>query len=230
MIYSGRVTYGSLQEGLFEGPKAGSPSSHSMLLPLGSRESRRRAADILWTQQDDALLKQVVDMYPNNWPLIADSFNSSRMSISTDRRTAADCYDRWNTRWGRSEGTDDSRTQAASAPTQMTTRYKRAVSNAAASMAANGNASTGVDAKKRRHSLMHDAIRKAIKKKEASAKQNGMSCLRHSSHRSLWAPLATQRKPTAMHDTHGQYNKLPKYTPAELSRMKSEKEVRYKRE
>ena len=29
-----------------------------------------------------------------------------------------------------------------------------------------------------------------------------------------------------MHDTHGQYNKLPKYTPAELSRIKTEKEVR----
>lgn len=138
---------------------------------------RRRTADILWTAQDDALLKQVADMYPNNWPLIADSFNSSRMSISMDRRTAADCFDRWNTRWGRSEATDDSRSQAASAPTQMTTRYKRAASNAAASQAANINASTGVDAKKRRHSLMHDTIRKAIKKKEAAAKQNGVSYL-----------------------------------------------------
>jgi chromatin modification-related protein VID21 len=27
-----------------------------------------------------------------------------------------------------------------------------------------------------------------------------------------------------MHDTHGQYNKMPRYTPAELSRMKSDKD------
>ena len=114
-------------------------------------------------------------MYPNNWPLIADSFNSSRMSISTDKRTAVDCFDRWNMRWGRADATDDSRTQTISAPTQMTTRQKRAASNAAASTPTNANASNGVDAKKRRHSLMHDAIRKAIKKKEAAAKQNGVS-------------------------------------------------------
>jgi chromatin modification-related protein VID21 len=27
-----------------------------------------------------------------------------------------------------------------------------------------------------------------------------------------------------MHDTHGQYNKMPRYTPAELSRMKTDKD------
>lgn len=29
-----------------------------------------------------------------------------------------------------------------------------------------------------------------------------------------------------VHDTHGQYSKLPKLTPAELSRMKAEKDAR----
>ena len=36
---------------------------------------------------------------------------------------------------------------------------------------------------------------------------------------------AAQRKPTSMHDTHGQYNKMPKLSPAELSRMKAEKDI-----
>lgn len=35
-----------------------------------------------------------------------------------------------------------------------------------------------------------------------------------------------QRKNTAVHDTHGQYNKMPKLTPAELSRMKAERDAR----
>lgn len=35
-----------------------------------------------------------------------------------------------------------------------------------------------------------------------------------------------QRKNSAVHDTHGQYNKMPKFTPAELSRMKAEKDAR----
>ncbi len=29
-----------------------------------------------------------------------------------------------------------------------------------------------------------------------------------------------------MHDTHGQYNKMPKLSPQELSRMKAEKDAR----
>jgi len=33
-----------------------------------------------------------------------------------------------------------------------------------------------------------------------------------------------QRKASNIHDTHGQYQKMPKLTPAELSRMKYEKE------
>ena len=32
-------------------------------------------------------------------------------------------------------------------------------------------------------------------------------------------------KTTAVHDTHGQFTKLPRLTPAELSRMKAEKEA-----
>ena len=43
----------------------------------------------------------------------------------------------------------------------------------------------------------------------------------------LWCDVAAPRvKPTAVHDTHGQFTKLPKLTPAELSRMKAEKEAR----
>lgn len=38
--------------------------------------------------------------------------------------------------------------------------------------------------------------------------------------------LANQRKPPAVHETHAQYSKMTKHTPAELSRMKAEKEAR----
>ena len=38
--------------------------------------------------------------------------------------------------------------------------------------------------------------------------------------------IANQRKPSAIHETHAQYSKMPKHTPAELSRMKAEKEAR----
>jgi chromatin modification-related protein VID21 len=35
-----------------------------------------------------------------------------------------------------------------------------------------------------------------------------------------------QRKAPAIHETHAQYSKMTKHTPAELSRMKAEKEAR----
>jgi hypothetical protein len=43
-------------------------------------------------------------------------------------------------------------------------------------------------------------------------------------HKSDTAP-ANPRKSSAVHDTHGQFSKLPKLSPAELSRMKAEKEA-----
>lgn len=39
-----------------------------------------------------------------------------------------------------------------------------------------------------------------------------------------------QRKPPNIHDTHAQFNKMPKLTPAELSRIKAEKESREQQE
>ena len=37
---------------------------------------------------------------------------------------------------------------------------------------------------------------------------------------------APRAKPSVVHDTHGQFTKMPRLTPAELSRMKAEKEAR----
>lgn len=38
--------------------------------------------------------------------------------------------------------------------------------------------------------------------------------------------VVAQRKPLVVHDTHSEYNKLPKMSPAELGRLKAEKEAR----
>ena len=74
---------------------------------------------------------------------------------------------------------------------------------------------------------MFETLRKVAKKREAAQKAAG-GC----------APLdklyddtlpdtdpANPRKSSAVHDTHGQFSKLPKLSPAELSRMKAEKEA-----
>ncbi|KZT11305.1 uncharacterized protein LAESUDRAFT_671115 [Laetiporus sulphureus 93-53] len=199
--------------GLFDGTKSGSPSTHIQQLPTVSREIRKRVAEQVWTPYEDNMLKQLAERYPNNWRLIADAFKSSRVTIKTDERSPIDCYERWNVRWGGGRAPEeDHQPQVVATPTQMTTRGHKRSANANVALA---NATVPpppilppVPKKQRRHTLMFEAIRKAMKKKEAAYKAN-----------------VAQRKPSIVHDTHSSVNSLPKMTPAELSRKKAEKEA-----
>ncbi|KAH9901614.1 hypothetical protein C8Q73DRAFT_252201 [Cubamyces lactineus] len=200
---------------LFEGGKTS--STHTPVMP--SPAGRKRNADIVWTPAEDALLRQIAEKYPNNWSLIAEAFNSSRVTISTDRRTPWDCWEHFKelTAEGRAAGEAESRPAtpaAAAAAAHMTTRgYKRTANQSVAAAGGSSASSSGQASeprKKVRHNLMHDTLRKAAKRREAVQKSN-----------------ATPRaKPSAVHETHGQVTKMQRLTPAELSRMKAEKEAR----
>ncbi|KAF7793082.1 hypothetical protein EIP86_004189 [Pleurotus ostreatoroseus] len=229
-----RPTDDSIACALFDGVKSHTPTIMPPQIPMNIRDIRRRTLfetvldgrntpnipgyhhkartlDLVWTPQDDAVLKQLVEKWPNNWGLIADSFNSSRLTLSSDRRSATDCFERWRARLS-GAGDDDARAPPQT-PTTMTTRgTKRSMSmSVGANNAGSGPGHYGNESRKRRrHTVMFDTIRKAAKKKEATAKANA----------------ANQRKPTAIHDTHGQFNKMPKLTPSELSRIKADKDQR----
>ncbi|KAJ3492382.1 hypothetical protein NLI96_g48 [Meripilus lineatus] len=105
--------------------------------------------------------------------------------------------------------------------TQMTTRgTKRSLSiSTPTSSTASAPAVQGEPRKRRRHNLINEAIRKANKKKEQAQKLQGMPLTVSQ------ARISAQRKPSAIHDTHGQYSKLPKYSPAELSRIKFDRDT-----
>ncbi|KAI0082783.1 hypothetical protein K474DRAFT_1654950 [Panus rudis PR-1116 ss-1] len=176
---------------------------------------KRRLPEHMWSPQDDATLKQLVEMYPGNWMLVAEAFNSMRTTISTEARTWPECRDRWFSRFlPNNNAEDDGRATPHTAhtpTTSMTTRgTKRSISVVNGANSASGPAVAQADYKRRRHSVMQDAIRKAMKKREQTQK----------------IQAASQRKPAATHETHGQFAKLPRYTPAELSRMKAEKDAR----
>ncbi|EGN96209.1 hypothetical protein SERLA73DRAFT_76187 [Serpula lacrymans var. lacrymans S7.3] len=212
---------------LFDGNKPLNPATvNPVAPPVPPKESKKRAGDHAWGANEDVLLKSLVDKYPNNWGLIADSFNSCRVAISTDKRTPWDCLERWTVRYaanrmGQSAIPPDLGSPAAldgtppptgpPAQVQMTTRgVKRLASASVAAGSGPGNADSK---KRRRHTLMYETMRKAAKKRETAQKA-----------------ALNQKKPSAIHDTHGQYTKMPKYTPAELSRMKAEKEAREQQE
>ena len=155
--------------------------------PRDPKDARRRVVDQLWTPSDDTLLKTLCERYPNNWPLIADAFNSSRVTISIDQRLPWDCYERWCIRWGGgsslvrdvaetgSMATFEGATPPPAPPPrdQMTTRGIKRLASVSVGTNTSPGGSTNEPKKRRRHNLMFDAIRKAAKKREQNQKLNG---------------------------------------------------------
>ena len=180
---------------LFGGTKPSMSTSDKIILPREPRDARRRIAEQMWTANDDMILKTLAERYPNNWPLIADAFNSSRVTISIDNRIPWDCYERWSTRWGPGsiltkdvEMTSGAVFDVATPPPapppvppprdQMTTRGIKRLASVSVGANASPGGSVNEPKKRRRHNLMFDAIRKAAKKREQNQKINGAkACL-----------------------------------------------------
>ncbi|KAF8889767.1 hypothetical protein CPB84DRAFT_1785346 [Gymnopilus junonius] len=180
------------------------------------KESKRESTHA-WNAADDTLLRSLVDKYSTNWPLISECFNASRLSTLTDRRSAADCLYRWKDKWGSErklppiETTQSSGDAASLANSQMTTRgVKRIASSNISSPTTTSPAGNTETRKRRRHLLLQESIRKAGKKRVDTAQK----------------ALTNQRKPPQIHETHNQFNKLPRLSPAELSRMKADRDLR----
>lgn len=135
--------------------------------------TRPKAAEFSWTSQDDTLLEHLAKKYPNNWFLITEAFNSLKGTSIVDRRSAADCFERFRSRHGAPE--EDHHRPPPQTPTTMTTRgTKRSMSmSVSASNMGGTGSSQGEPKKRRRHNLMYEAIRKATKKREALQKQAG---------------------------------------------------------
>ncbi|KAH7889968.1 hypothetical protein F5I97DRAFT_1849003 [Phlebopus sp. FC_14] len=209
---------------LFDGLK---PQGMGSLPPLPPKDGKRRL-EHAWSPSEDAVLKSLVEKYPSNWTLVADLFNSARITISIDKRTSWECFERWNVKFGgggnrssilnpdiSSSNADatppPTPSSASSAQAQMTTRGVKRLANITVAQHQNHGSGAGLSSdimKRRRHTLMYETIRKVAKRREAAQKTSSIN----------------QRKASNVHDTHGQYNKMPKLTPAELSRMKAEKE------
>ncbi|EIW85452.1 hypothetical protein CONPUDRAFT_98516, partial [Coniophora puteana RWD-64-598 SS2] len=216
----GKTSDDSLLE-LFDGNKA---SSSAIVAPAHMQYTRdaKKRAEHNWSAGEDALLRSIVAKYPSNWTLVADTFNASRVTISIDRRTPWDCFERWCNRFGGGlrpppPPLQDAAADGAPGPSshgggQMTTRgVKRLASVSMAAGAGSSSAGQTSDAKKRRrHALMYETMRKVSKKREAAQKTAAQNA----------------RKAPAVHDTHGKYNNMPRLTPAELSRMKADKDAR----
>ena len=226
---------------LFEG---GKPTllipDDDVILPSTPRDPARRAtAEALWTNQDDLLLKSLVEKYPKNWGLVADQFNSLRGTIALEQRADWECKERYRSRWlGKDRSERDftpavpppqdgpsSSTSARASQSQITTRKRMASVSSSTANAASIPAATFESRKRRRHVLIFETMRKCARKREATQKAAGMYPPFVGSFLLPDAHAANSRKASNIHDTHGQFSKLPRLGPAELSRMKAEKET-----
>ena len=172
---------------LFEGA---TPKPNVASQPIAPRDIRKRNTDpegIAWTPIEDSLLKQAVERYPTNWQIVADAFNSSRVTISTDKRTAWECAERWKEIGkenkavaGSSRNGDmpEESASASSAPSYMATRGHKRTLNQISTGPSNGSgsaAAAGEPRKRRRHAAMYDTLRKSAKKREMMQKNSGAS-------------------------------------------------------
>ncbi|KAG6854910.1 hypothetical protein C0991_009733 [Blastosporella zonata] len=202
---------------LFDSRSSNGPSLIALQLQTAFMKDKdtRKRNDHLWSNADDALLKSLCDRYPNNWALISECFNASRLTILTDKRNPRDCLDRWREKWGPETRRLPEVTPVAEATppptsTSMTTRGVKRLASVSVSSASPGGMVAGSEPrKKRRHALVLETIRKASKKRAEALQKSQLA----------------QRKTPGVHETHAQYSKLPKRTPAELSRAKAEKEA-----
>ena len=158
------------------------------------------------------------------------------MTTVTDKRTATDCFERWKERFGSERKAIVPETAHASEDVttltslnQMTTRGVKRL--ASASVSSPSTAFTSDARKRLRHGSLSDAVRRTAKKRaDAAQKAQGKPMhLQMNFIILIWPRTrkAMQRKSSsAVHETHNQFTKLPRLAPAELSRLKAEKDLK----
>jgi chromatin modification-related protein VID21 len=155
-------------------------------VPAPPRDAVARLERVVWTPDDDALLKSICDAYPNSWALTADMFNSSRVTIKPDLRTPWDCYDRYVKVFGGGiAGEDQTPGQTPQAPGQerksgfpveiaLPSPGGSIKKDVKTSMAAQQKrAAPAFENKKQvRQHFLYDTLRKVVRKRENANKAN----------------------------------------------------------
>ncbi|CAE6383216.1 unnamed protein product [Rhizoctonia solani] len=178
-------------------------------VPVAPRDAQARLERVTWTPDDDALLKSICDAYPNSWTLTADVFNSSRVTIKPDVRTPWDCYDRYTKLYGGAVvGDEKPGTMEIALPSPGGTVRK----DIKPPVLDVKNKKMFENRKQQRQHYLYDTLRKVVRKRENANKANQ-------------PPKRTIPPP---HETHSQLASGQRvYTPAELSKLKAERDARH---
>lgn len=77
------------------GGKASRPLEHMRVPEVPKPAAHHLRAQLLWSPEEDKCLLKLVAMYPFNWDLIADSFNTEMILIPVEKRNPYECWERW---------------------------------------------------------------------------------------------------------------------------------------
>lgn len=144
--------------------------------PPNSMSHANRIFGTIWAPDDDRVLENLCHQFPFNWQLISDSFNTARRTLSVDRRSPWDCYQRWNKMWNphrKDKDGEADKTAAegstADAGSALDHHSRRSSKLAAAPGPPSLN---GIDQKhenskkKLRHAKLWDAMRRTAKRRD----------------------------------------------------------------
>ncbi|KAK2753584.1 chromatin modification- protein VID21 [Arachnomyces sp. PD_36] len=201
------------------------PPTEFPMPPLSFFESRQSSQ---WTYAEDDELRQLVKEYPYNWSLISSCTSpKSNFSSGAERRTPWECFERWISLEGLPA--DMSKTpyfrayHARLEAAQRTLLAQQAAQQQQQQQQGNNGTPQGsmrrrtsqpvrVDRRRNsRHLALLDAMRKLSKKRETTLQKQ-----QHATH------LATLRKANEVNQP-----RPPLSTPAEFSRLKHEREVKF---
>jgi len=150
---------------------------HPIHIPnlLDPHDTEYRLMQFVWTNEEDQLLKALYNQFGQNWQLIADVFNSSRITIPTDVRAAWDCLRRWKALQGEDKSTDGNSSKPDAPDLHPSvaamTRYSTAAKAAAAASPAKKlplqitTARNAGGRRPMRHSIVFEVIKKLISKR-----------------------------------------------------------------
>ncbi|KAJ1028248.1 hypothetical protein NDA13_003692 [Ustilago tritici] len=185
--------------------------------PAEPAQPDARAAMFVWTPDEDNYLMTLAKQYHNNWSLVADLFNSTRLNTATDKREPWDCYDRCKRI---QQAADEGKPPPG--PPQLPPA------------AAESDKDKKSDGKDDAASSKRDKLNKKLSSKHDGSKRklrrsNLMEVMRKSAKRREASKQAQQTQQTKKanlntHETHAQLKAGPAITPQSLSALKAERD------
>ncbi|KAL7411354.1 hypothetical protein BDY24DRAFT_136851 [Mrakia frigida] len=198
--------------------------------PSQPRNYEIRLSSTIWQNDDDIVLQRLCHQFPFNWQLISDAFNTSRRTLSIDRRSPWDCWQRWNKKWNPNPEKEVDKKDGATSEPGMVDGGEGGASSpggtvlAAAAVSKKGEKGKMVPAildpkfegskKKLRHAKLYEAMRKTAKRRDLTNRKPN---------------LKEPRRVLTAHESHNQYisSRIGGPTPADLSQHKWERDKAY---